>query len=438
MDSRDLQNEAMSVWERMKAIRDHAESENRDLTDEENTHYQETKTDYLALVNRIKRAQYEENTPMASDVEQQQWNLRRDREAGPPASEEENSDRNSRAYHQAFLDYMSAPSAKMVPMESMQILSTGIKASMFSESEQKRLRTALTPSQYQAAMGVGSQTGGGFWVPDAMMQRIEKALLWYGGMNEFAETIDTDDGADLPWPVYDDTSNVGRRLAENTAATQTDLSVGVRVLKAHMYTSDEVLISLQLIQDRPDLAEGIIADALGERIARITNTEFTTYAGGDGPQGLINATTAGVTAAATGAVTPDELRNLKYSVNRAYRERPKAAFMMNDQTLRDVLGLKDSEGDYLFVPDPRLGAEPTLWGGRVIVNNDIPTMATGVVSIEYGDGGSYKIRRVRGFTLLRMEVRYAPNLQVSFLGFARYDGGYINAGQNPIKHLVHP
>ena len=202
-----------------------------------------------------------------------------------------------------------------------------------------------------------------------------------------------------------------------------------------MYTSDRILITYQLLQDAPLMAENLIADALGERIGRITNTEFTTYAGGDGPQGLIRGTTLGVTAAATGAVTADELERLIFTVPVVYR--PGSRFMMHDNTYRDILQLKDGEGRYQFMPDPR--ADPMdvrIWGLPSVINNDMPTMATGNIAIECGNFSHYKIRDVRGFTLLRLNELYAANLQVGFLGFSRHDGGYINAGQNPIQHLL--
>lgn len=430
----ELRNQMSVIWDRMKAIHDVADAENRDLSAEEQDNWKAAQDDFFATKARFERAEYLESVPL-DDVEQDKWQIRHDKGAGEPKTTQESEARGKLAYKMAFLDYMSARSVKLIEAETWDVLYNGPQRAPLSAEDQARLKNMLSPDQYKAAMSVGSQTGGGLWVPDEMMERIEKALLWYGGMRQYAETITTPDGGDLPWPVYDDTSNQGRRLAENTTATQTDIAVGLRVLKAYMYTSDELLISLQLMQDRPDLASGIVADALGERIARCTNNEFTNYNGGDGPQGLIVNLATGVTAAATGSVTADELRNLKYSVNRAYRDRPKAAYMMHDQTLRDVMGLKDGEGDYLF-ESPTSGTEPVIWGQPVIVNNDMPTMATGVTSIVYGDGGSYKIREVSGFTLLRMDERYAPVLQVSFLGFARYDGGYINAGQNPIKALV--
>lgn len=423
--SRELKHERAQIWDRMKAIHENAEAEDRDLTAEEQANYAAVMSEYVAYGERIKRQEYLEETP-AEDGEHKAFLIRQDARSEPQSAEDAAA-RDKRAYEQAFLSYISARNPKLLPQETWAALYQG--APTLDEHAQKAL------GQYRNAMSVGSQTGGGFWVPDAMMERIEKALLWFGGMRQFAEVITTDDGADLPWPVYDDTGNTGRRLSENTAATQTDLSVGVRVLKAHMYSSDEVLVSIQLMQDRPDLASGILADALGERVARIQNTEFTGYGGGDGPQGLMTATTLGVTAGSATEVSADELQQLQYAVNRAYRDHPSSAYMMADATLGEILRIKDGNGNYIFT-QPNSGEEPLIWGKRVVVNNDMPATASGNKAVVFGKGHAYKVRDVRGFTLLRMDERYAPSLQVSFLGFARADGGYINAGQNPIQHIV--
>ena len=110
--------------------------------------------------------------------------------------------------------------------------------------------------------------------------------------------------------------------------------------------------------------------------------------------------------------------------------------MMADATYASVLRHKDAEGRYHFQPDPRLGTEPLIHGLPVVINNDMPALATGNITVECGDFFHYKIRDVVGFTLLRLEEIRARNLQVVFLGFSRHDGAYINAGQNPIQHLV--
>lgn len=427
----ELRAERARVWERMKAINDLALAESRDLSAEEEASWTAARAEHSSLTARIERTEYLETTPV-QDEERRVWQLRQDALTSP-VSEEDAAERGKRAYHEAFRQYMCSRSLQHVGPETWDLLHQGHRP--LSPDEQKVLKGILSTDQYKAAMSVGSQAGGGFWVPDSMMERVEKAMLWFGGMRQFAEIVLTDDGADLPWPVYDDTGNSGRRLAENTAATQTDLSVGVRVMKAFIYSSDEVLVSVALLQDRPDLAEGILADALGERVARIQNTEFTTYAAGDGPQGLVPAVTSAFTAAAAGAVTADELQRLKYAVNRDYRSHPSAAFMMADGTLANVLRLTDGNGQYLFT-SPNSGDEPRVWGSPVVVNNDVPALATTNRAVLFGKGHAYKIRQVKGFSLLRMDERYAPQLSVSFLGFSRADAGYINAGQDPIQCIT--
>ena len=260
MNSVELRAQMMAIWARMKEINDRAEAESRGLTAEEDAAWTTAKDEFMALRGRIERQEYLESVP-ASDEERLAWQLRRDAAAGPPASQEDAEARGKRAYRAAFREYISCRSRAQIRAESWETLFSGVH--QFTDTEHKTLQDILTPTQYRAARSVASQTGGGFWVPEDMMQRVEKALLWYGGMRQFAEVITTDDGGDLPFPVYDDTANVGRRLAENTAATQTDLAVAVRVFKAHVYTSDEVLVSQALRPDRPDLATDVLADARG-------------------------------------------------------------------------------------------------------------------------------------------------------------------------------
>jgi hypothetical protein len=38
--------------------------------------------------------------------------------------------------------------------------------------------------------------------------------------------------------------------------------------------------------------------------------------------------------------------------------------------------------------------------------------------------------------VLRLEELHALSGQVTFLAFSRHDGGLIDAGQHPVKHLV--
>jgi HK97 family phage major capsid protein len=82
------------------------------------------------------------------------------------------------------------------------------------------------------------------------------------------------------------------------------------------------------------------------------------------------------------------------------------------------------------------GEPDQLLGYPVVPNNDVATMAANAKSILFGDFRKYKIRRVRGGSLVRLNERYADALQVGFFLFGRVDGNLIDAGTNPIKYYA--
>ncbi len=425
--SNELLNERSKVIEAARTLLMQSEEEKRDLTPEEQVTWARLMEERASFEERIKRAKWLEENPLEGDEERFVWDRQRDAEH-PPKTEQEDYTQKARAYRAASLSYWLKGGYGITP-EERSILHD---PTVYIQDRESRL---WMPHE-RRAQEVQNLASGGFWVWDEMAARIEKAMLFFGGMRQVSEIITTDTGGELPFPVYDDTANVGALLAESGTVTELQAAVAVRWMHAYTYTSRLILISLQLIQDSPLWTEGFIADILGERVGRIQNTHFTSYNAPNGPRGLIVNTTVGVTAAATGAVTADELEQMIASVPVAYRG-PGCRWMMSDATFHAIMRLKDGEGRYLFMPDPRTRPEDVaLWGYPVTINNDMPAMATTERAIVFGDLRRYKIRDVRGFTLLRQNELYSGNLQVGFHGFARADGEYINAGQNPIRHLA--
>ena len=168
-------------------------------------------------------------------------------------------------------------------------------------------------------------------------------------------------------------------------------------------------------------------------MARILNTHFTTGDNSSKPQG-ISASGSSVTAAATGAVTYAELVDLQHSLDPAYRAN--ARFMMHDSTFKAIRKLVDDQNRPIFQPDISASSPGTLLGSPIVINQDVATMAASAKAIYFGDFSKYIIRDVQDFTLLRLEERYADYHQVGFVGFSRHDGRILDAGTDPIKHLV--
>jgi HK97 family phage major capsid protein len=283
-------------------------------------------------------------------------------------------------------------------------------------------------------------SGGGYTIPDEMMQAIEKALLWYGPMRQAARVLRTESGADLPFPTVNDTNQVGEILNINTQVNPQDVVFGQMVLKAFKYSSKLVLVPIELMQDNGVNLPELLGDLLGERIARIQNTHFTTGAGTTVPWGIVTRATAGPTGLAGGGITYGNLVDLEHSVDPAYRSQG-AAFMMHDTKIASLKKLLDTAGRPIWQPNDSAsmsqGAPSTLLGYPVWPNNDMATaLTTGTRAVIFGALQKYIIREAMGIELIRLNERYADFHQVGFLAVARADGDLLNAGTNPVKYLA--
>jgi HK97 family phage major capsid protein len=293
-------------------------------------------------------------------------------------------------------------------------------------------RAALTGAQ-------STTTTGGYTVADAMMQALEVALLRYGAMRQVATVIRTATGGPLPFPTANDTSNKGRLLAENTGATETEMTFGQLVIDAYKYSSDYVLASVEFLQDSSIDVNGFLGNALGTRIGRLQNDHFTTGTGSSQPNGIVTAgTSSSVTFSGTATVTYDNIVDLIHSIDPEYRVNGR--FMFHDGALKMLKKIKvlqysgDTIGVPLWQPSLVAGQPDLIHGYPYVVNQSMTTPATGVKSILFGDFSKYIIRDVREVELLRLNERFAEQHSVAFLAFARADGDLLDAGTHPVKY----
>lgn len=286
------------------------------------------------------------------------------------------------------------------------------------------------------ALSKGTTTAGGHTVPASFMNDLEVAMLAFGGVRQVATVMRTDNGQSLPYPTMNDTGNSGALLAENAqAASDTDMTFGVKTLGAYKFTSKIVLVSYELLEDSAFDLSTYLAAALGERLGRAQNAYATTGTGSSQPAGIVTGSTIGKTAAATNAITADELVGLQHSVDPAYRQN--AGWMMHDAIVLALRLLKDSEGVYLWRAGLADNRPDTLLGQPLTINQSMASsMAADAKTVLYGDFSKMLIREVRDIRLRRMVERYGDYDQDGFVAFLRFDSIVLNAGTNPIKHLV--
>lgn len=411
--STELRQQRAQNWARTQEILDAAEAENRDLTAEEEASYQAAHADSEALTRRIERQEEQERTAAAHKQVP-------GTPVQPPESRlsEDEREHQKQERSQAFDTWLRWGAGGLNP-EQRAVMQSRYKP--FSDEER--------------AQSVAVDTAGGYFVFDEFRAQVESAMKWYGGMRQACYVFSTNTGAELPIPTDDDTTNEGDVIGENIQVTNQDVTVGQRRLRAYMYTSKLILVSLQLLQDSAFAIEPWLADKIGDRIGRGQNRDFTSGGGSNRPTGITIDVVSGKTAASATAIAWNELIDLEHSVDVAYRSQGK--WMFHDLTLAALKKLTDGEGRYLWQPGlPQAGTPNTLNGYPYQVNNHMPTIATGVKSVVFGNLSKYYIRDVLGIQVMQLRERYADNFQVGFLGFARCDGKLIDAGTNPVKCLT--
>lgn len=285
--------------------------------------------------------------------------------------------------------------------------------------------------------------GGGVLIPEGFINRFETALLAYGYMLQVAEVMRTTGANPMPWPTANDTSNKGRRLNVNAAVDNTGANIsyptfGATVFYAYKYTSDEILVPFELLRDNAVGLEAWLGEALGVRIGRVINDDFTTGTGADQPKGIITASVSGKTAASATAIKWDDLLDLEQSVDFAYRTQPGVGYMAHDAIVYYLRKLKNGDGNPLWQPSLQ-GGEPDRINGFPFTRNQSmdSTVASGKKTVLFGLLNKYKIRQVGDLRLYRLVERYRDNDQDAFLAFQEFDGNLLDAGTHPVKYLTH-
>jgi HK97 family phage major capsid protein len=281
------------------------------------------------------------------------------------------------------------------------------------------------------AMSTTTSSEGGFTVPAEIATMVIEKMKAFGGMRDVATAMSTAGGNSMNWPISDGTSEVGAIVGQNTVVNSADVTFGTISLNPFYYTSNQIALPLELIQDSAIDVVGFVVARLATRIARIQNTHFTVGAGTTLPDGVIPRAGVGKVGVSgqTLTATYDDLIDLIHSVNRAYRGAGR--FMMNDFSLAIVRKLKDTTGRPIWNPGDMEGiaegVPSTLCGYAYTINDDVPVMAANAKSIAFGDFSQYMIRDVAGTTTLRRfdDSNFALKNQVGFCGWTRSGGNLM-------------
>lgn len=281
---------------------------------------------------------------------------------------------------------------------------------------------ALMPNVMNA-LQIGSDSEGGYLVPDEFANTLVQALEEENIFRKIAKVIQTLSG-DRKIPVVA-TKGTANWIDEEGVFNESDdafsqVSIGAYKLGTLIKVSEE------LLNDSIFDLESYISTEFARRIGAKEEEAFFTGDGSGKPLGILAASggaETGVTAASATAITADELMDLFYSLKSPYRKN--AVWVLNDSTIKAIRKLKDNNGQYLWQPSLVAGTPDTILGKSVKTSAFMPTLAASNKTIAFGDFSYYWIADRQGRSFRRLNELYAANGQVGFLGSQRVDGKLI-------------
>jgi len=300
-------------------------------------------------------------------------------------------------------------------------------------SNERSMMAELRGTSTQIA---GTDSLGGFLVPQDFSNELDMATLFTGEVERLAKKLNTAGGALLDYPTINDTATDAALTSEAAAVGVQDMTFANAQLSAYNYAS-QVKVSMQLLQDNAFDLNAFLAEAMGERIARATNAAFTTGTGSSQPQGIITGATLGNTAASATAIAADDILDLIHSIDPSYRNKPTFGLMANDSVISVIrsLGLGSANDFPIFIPSMTAGEPDKLFGFNLYYNNDMASaITTGQKTLLAADFSKFVVRSAGGVQMVRLNERYMDELEVGFVSYARKDAKVLDS--RAVKYLA--
>lgn len=273
------------------------------------------------------------------------------------------------------------------------------------------------------ALQIGTDSEGGYLVPDEFERTLVEGLLEENIFRKLAKVITTASG-DKKIPIVA-TKGTASWVDEEGAIPESDDSFGQVSIGAYKLAT-MIKVSEELLNDSIFNLESYIAKEFARRIGTKEEEAFFIGDGTGKPTGIFNATGGaqlGVTAASSTAITVDEVMDLFFSLKSPYRKN--ATFVMNDATVKAIRKLKDGNGQYLWTPSLTAGTPDTILTRPVLTSSFVPTIGAGAKTIAFGDFSNYWVADRQGRAFKRLNELFAATGQVGFMATQRVDGKLI-------------
>ena len=386
MTKQELVTKRANLWNAMSAFLDSHRNQSGVLSEEDDAKYADMEKEFESLTNEINRLNRREglenelNKPVNTPIVNK-----------PVGNDEEGkAGRGSKTYNKSFWNMMRSKTVKPAVTDDLQ---------------------------------VGSDSEGGYLVPDEFEKTLVESLEEENIFRKLAHVINTQSG-DRKIPVVA-SKGTASWVDEEGLIPDSDDSFGQVSIGAYKLGT-LIKVSNELLHDSVFNLEAYISKEFGRRCGAKEEDAFFNGDGTGKPTGILHATLGaetGVTTAQPLEIKADEIIDLFYSLKAPYRKR--AVWILNDSTVKAIRKLKDSTGNYLWQPSLTAGTPDTILGRPVYTSAYVPTIAAGNRTVIFGDLSYYWVADRQGRTFKKLSELYATTDQTGFVATQRVDGKLI-------------
>lgn len=417
MTLQEMLQERARLIARAREIHETAEAENRNLTEEETTNYNQAMNDAQDLHDRVERARQvqgleeglnesfrQDPTPDARgglDYEFRSRSLRHLNDADPAIFQDEMWQRlfpwAQDGYRGQFRNY----------------LRTGAQPQLTAE---------------QRALYADADIYGGALVPpiqfvDRLIQAVDNMVY----MRQWGNFMAVPNADSLGAVSLDNDPADPTWVSELTIGSEdSTMSFGKRELKPHPL-SQFIKVSRKLLRQVPDV-DGLVIRRLGYKDAVVKENAYLNGLGNGHPLGVFVASDYGISTGrdvSTGndatSIKFDGLINAKYTLKQQYW--PKAKWLFHRDGQKQIATLKDGNGQYLWRESVRVGEPDMVLGFPTFMSEYAPnTFTTGLYVGILGDFSYYWGADALDMEIQRLVELYAGTNQVGMIMRSESDG----------------
>lgn len=258
-------------------------------------------------------------------------------------------------------------------------------------------------------------------IPASIANKIIKKVVEICPIYQLATRYNV--GGTLSIPYYDETTTA-ITMAYATEFTELESNSGkFKSIELKGFLAGALTkVSKSLVNNSQFDIVNFVINQMAENIAKWIENELLN--GTENKIDGISACKQVVTAAAATAITPDELIDLQETVPDVFQ--PGCIWIMNKATRTAIRKLKDSDGDYILNKDATAKWGYKLFGADVYCSDNMPKMAAGKVAIAYGDMSGLAVKVSEDMNIEVLREKFATEHAIGVVGWLEMDAKIEN------------